>query len=75
MMSTCRRASRDDISGRREAADLESQFGWSDQQERERSKAAYTSSRRIGCTIKSGEYDLMAPAAVGEQMTCERSTP
>jgi hypothetical protein len=25
--------------------------------------------------MRSGEYDLIASAAVGEQMTCERSTP
>lgn len=25
--------------------------------------------------MRSGEYDLMAPAAVGEQMTWERSAP
>lgn len=35
----------------------------------------YWSSRRMGWTIKSGEYDLMAEAAVGEQMTCDRSAP
>lgn len=35
----------------------------------------YWSSRRMGCTMRSGEYDLMAPAAVGEQMTWERSAP
>ncbi len=35
----------------------------------------YWSSRRMGCTMRSGEYDLMAPAAVGEHMTWERSAP
>lgn len=35
----------------------------------------YDDSLRIGWTMRSGEYDLMAPAAVGEQMTCERSAP
>ena len=33
------------------------------------------SSRRMGWTMRSGEYDLIAPAAVGEQMTWDRSTP
>lgn len=38
-------------------------------------KYAYWSSRKIGWTIKSGEYDLIAPAADGEQMTWLRSAP
>lgn len=29
----------------------------------------------MGCTIRSGEYDLTAPAAVDEQMSCEISVP
>ena len=40
-----------------------------------RDHSAHWSSRSIGCTMRSGEYDLIAPAAVGEQMTCERSAP
>jgi len=33
------------------------------------------SSRRIGWTIRSGEYDLIGPAAVGEQITWDKSAP
>ena len=35
----------------------------------------YASSQRIGWTIRSGEYDLIACAAVGAQIMCERSAP
>jgi hypothetical protein len=35
----------------------------------------YASSRRIGCTIRSGAYVFIAFPAVGEQIACARSTP
>ena len=41
----------------------------SDQTQAGNHKVPYENSLRIGWTMRSGEYDLMAPAAVGEHMT------